>query len=292
MNSEEYREQIRRRVEQELAEDQNESVAAESLDQPDGPEELLQVLGDAKRTAEERRAALQALQQLSFDPASFAPIRPAFIETLRKIIEDPDERLREMALEILAQERDEYAQRRLLAGLRGDEKRLISDDRAIQFLGYDIHAEHYPILRRLAQESDNPVTRREAVKALSSDTESADLLLDIYGNKSEDDDVRRASASALLSVDPVRFEERAKEAVVDDSDAESVRAASLTALTYYANSAIASDHSFVERVAKVETRTPELAGMGEESAAATSDEIEEGALAKAVRLFQSRYGVR
>ena len=103
--------------------------------------------------------------------------------------------------------------------------------------------------------------------------------------------MRRASASSLLSVDPLRFEEQAKQAVVDDSNSEAVRAASLTALTYFANpTAIASDKEFVERLAKVETRVPEMMAFGDRTKAPESPE--QGALAKAVRLFQSRFGVK
>lgn len=287
MNNEEYREQLRRQIEEELAQ-QPALAAAAASDAPPDPEPYLQILGDANRSAEERRAALVTLQQLSFNVPLLAEFRPAFIETLRAIIDDPDERLRDMALESLAQEKDEYAQRRLLAGLRRDEEPLVSDKTAIQFLSYDIHAEHFPILRRLARESPDAATRREAVHALAADTESADLLLAIYADKNEDDEVRSASGSALLAVDPLRFEERAKETVIDDSDAESVRAASLTALTYYGNpSALAEDADFMGRVAQVDTRGPALS-----AAAAAGAESDDGTLAKAVRMFQSRYGVR
>jgi hypothetical protein len=291
MKSEEYREQIRRQVERELTGQQSKGLAAaDSAAMSDDPEQLLRTLRDTTRAAEERVAALQMLQQVSFNTAAFAEFRPAFIETLRAIIDDTDERLRSMALESLAQEKDEYAQRRLLANLAGEAEPLVSEQQAIQYLGYDIHGEHFPLMRRLAVEASDPATRREAVKVLASDSESADLLLDIYGNKSEVDEVRRASASALLSVDPLRFEERAKETVVDDDDTESVRAASLTALTYYGNpSALGNDTDFVDRVAKVETRVPELLGVAK---GALEGGTEEGALAKAVGVFQAKYGVR
>lgn len=291
MKSEEYREQLRRQVERELDGQSQRLAADDSAAVSDDPEQLLRTLRDTTRPAEERLAALQMLQQGSFNTAAFAEFRPAFIETLRAIVDDADERLRSMALESLAQEKDEYAQRRLLASLAGEADPLVSDQQAIQYLSYDIHGEHFPLMRRLAVEASDPATRREAVKVLSSDTESADLLLNIYGNKGEVDEVRRASASALLSVDPVRFEERAKETVVDDDDAESVRAASLTALTYYGNpSALENDKEFVERVAKVETRVPELLGVADEAQPEVG--AGESALAKAIRVFQSRYGVR
>ena len=285
MNREEYREQIRREIEEERAGASDEaSLLSAAPEDPRNADQLLEVLGDPSRGADARRAALQALQQLSFHTPLFARIRPAYIATLRKVIEDPDQRLREMAIEALAQEKDEYVQRRLVDGLERREEPLVPDEKAIQFLGYDIHAQHFPVIRRLARESADAATRREAVKLLSSDTQSADLLAGIYDDKNEDDDVRRASVSALMSVDPLKFEERAKQVVVDDSDAESVRAASLTALTYFANpTALASDTDFVDRVASVGAGAPELLGLGTEG---------EGDLAKAVRLFRAKYASR
>jgi HEAT repeat protein len=285
MNSEEYREQIRKEVEEELARQKDSSEAALASAAPEPtPQDLVQTLADKSESASARRAALQALQQLAFKVPQFAAIRPAFIEALRTVIDDPDTHLREQAVETLAQEKDEYVQRRLLEGLEHKEKKLVDDQKAIQFLGYDVHAEHYPILRKLAKDSPDAGTRREAVQALAADPQSSNLLYDIYDNKSEDDEVRSASASALMSVAPEKFEERAKQAVVDESDAENVRAASLTALTYFSPEAIEKDKGFVEQVKGVE------AAMAPPDAAlsAASDE-DASPLAKAVRKFRARY---
>lgn len=252
MNSNDYREQIRRGIEDELR-------SRPPGFRPEAGESGLQwlrILRDPRQPTEARRAALQGLQQLSFNVASFAELRADYIAVLRAIIDDPDRELREGALEALAQEKDEYAQRRLLAGLNREEEPRVDDAKAILLLSYDIHAEHFPVMRRLAQEASELDTRREAVKALSADTESADLLYDIFDNRSENDSVRRAGASALMSVDPVRFEQRAKQAVLDASEAESVRASSLTALAYFAPAtALAGDTAFMEGVSNVEPST-------------------------------------
>ena len=285
MNSDEYREQIRKEVEEELARQKDSSEAALASAAPElTPQDQLRILGDKTESASARRGALQALQQLAFKVPQFAEIRPAFIEVLRTVIDDPDAQLREQAIEALAQEKDEYVQRRLLEGLRHEGKKLVDDQKAIQFLGYDVHAEHYPILRKLAQDSPDAGTRREAVQALAADPQSANLLYDIYDNKTEDEDVRNSSASALMNVAPEKFEERAKQAVVDESDSENVRAASLTALTYFSPEAIEKDKDFVEQVKNVE------AAMAPPDAALSAAGDEEASpLAKAVRKFRSRY---
>ena len=77
--------------------------------------------------------------------------------------------------------------------------------------------------------------------------------------------------------------------MLDDSDTESVRAASLTALTHFGNpTELAEDTDFARQVERMEVRVPmlESAGFGGAGDAAP----EEGALKKAVSVFQSRHG--
>jgi len=282
MNSNEYREQIRREIEGALGRSRPGLAGAPAASVPESARQSLAVLGDPAQSAETRRAALQALQQLSFNVKAFAAVRAEYIAVLRRIVDDPDAGLREGALETLAQEKDEFAQRRLLAGLNREEPPLVDDGKAIQFLAYDIHAEHFPAMRRLAQDAPDPDTRREAVKALSADTDAADLLYRIFDDTREDEGVRQASASALLSVDPARFEQRAKQAVLDAGDADSVRAAALTALTYFANpAALAGDNQFMDGVSNVESAPTPAAIPNAESG---------GDLAKALRLFREKHG--
>jgi hypothetical protein len=286
MTSNEYREQIRREIEKELGGRDASLRAVPAASPSESAREWLRTLGDQAQPAASRRAALEALQQLSFKANAFAAIRAEYIDALRSVIDDPDRQLREIALETLAQEKDEYAQRRLLAGLNREEAPLVEDSKAIQFLGYDIHADHFPTMRRLAENAPDVDTRREAVKVLAADTDSANLLYGIFDNRSEDDSVRRASASALLSVDPARFEERAKQVVLDASDAESVRAAALTALTYFANpTALADDPQFMNGVSNLRPPAPPSAALTTGLAPEP-----EGDLAKAVRMFTQRHG--
>ena len=116
MNSNEYREQIRREIEGALGRSRPGLAGAPAASVPESARQSLAVLGDPAQSAETRRAALQALQQLSFNVKAFAAVRAEYIAVLRRIVDDPDAGLREGALETLAQEKDEFAQRRLLAG--------------------------------------------------------------------------------------------------------------------------------------------------------------------------------
>lgn len=266
------------------------TLTAGARDDPAKIEQLLAIVADAARDSKIRQAAFKGLQQLSFSSVLFRRMNAQFIATLRTLMDDPDPVLRELAVERLAQEKDAIVQQRLLDGLERREEPLVDDVEAIQLLGYDIHGAFFPVMRRLAKESPDPAVRTEAVNVLAADTASADLLLEIFDDKTENDDVRRASASALMSVARDRFEPRAKEAVLDDSDTEAVRASSLTALTHSPNrDGVARDSEFVARLSNVAPS----AGTFEESMTLEAPRMEpaEGDLAKAIRIFKERHGL-
>lgn len=270
------------------------TLTAGARNDPAKIEQLLAIVADTGRDSKVRQAAFKGLQQLSFSSALFRRMNAQFIAALRTLMDDPDPVLRELAVERLAQEKDPLVQQRLLDGLERREEPLVDDVEAIQLLGYDIHGAFFPVMRRLAKESPDAAVRTEAVNVLAADTASADLLLEIFGDKNEHDDVRRASASALMSVDRNRFEPRAKEAVLDDSDTEAVRASSLSALTHSPNrEGVASDSEFVARLENVAPSAPAPAPTFEESLALEAPRMgpAEGDLAKAIRIFKERNGL-
>lgn len=196
---------------------------------------LFDLAADASEAPELRSGVLRILRQLRFSSVLLNERRARYIETLRPIIDDPDPTLRQDALEMLAQEKDEYVQRRLLESLTSGAPLAASLEKTIQFIGYDIHAEHFPVLRRIARDSPSAGARREAVRLLASDPQSAELLRDIFRDRNEDQQVRRAGANGYLSLDPVGFEQEAKKIVFDQGEDEDVRAASLSALSHFAH---------------------------------------------------------
>jgi HEAT repeat protein len=204
-----------------------------------------------------RLAALQVLQQSTFSAATFNPKRPEYLAALRTVIGDPDVSLREQALEILAQEKDEYAQRRLLESLKYPSQALVPPEKAIQLLGYDIHAEHYPILRKTVQDPPSPEAKREAVRMLGSDPVSKELLTGILMDKNERREVRNASASALQSLAPGEFEERAREIAFAQDEYPDIRATAINALTLFADQdALDQDAELVGRVEQLREEAP------------------------------------
>jgi HEAT repeat protein len=221
------------------------------------PDLAISLLSDSTEPAVVRLAALQVLQTISFRRAAFSPKRPEYLAALRTIIDEPDASLRQGGLEILAQHKDEYVQRRLLEGLEDASQALVPPERAVQLLGYDVHAEHYPILRDMVQNPPSPEAKREAVRLLASDPTSKELLINVLTDKDEDREVRTASASALLALAPAEFEEQAKQIVLDDEEDDELRATSITALTHLANQeALSQDAELTGRVEQLRDQSP------------------------------------
>lgn len=284
------------------------SLIRRAYQEEEALDQLFAIVSDPTADALLRRAALEGLRELAVASRVLKDRNVQLIAMLRGLVEDPDQELRETAISMLAQRKDEFVQRRLLDGLERREEPLVDDTRAIVLLGNDIHAGFIPTMRRLAKESPNPAVRLEATKLLAADPASADLLFEIFDDKSEDDEVRRASASALMSVARDRFEPRAKEAVLDEDDTDQVRAASLTTLTHFAGPE-QIDSDFITSVANVDTSSSERIVTSDaddafkvregdlaeavRSAAPDADDafkVREGDLAKAVRIFKERHG--
>jgi hypothetical protein len=213
---------------------------------------LFGLAGDSSEPAELRSGVLRILRQLRFSSVRLNENRAKYIETLRPLVDEPDPTLRQDALEMLAQEKDEYVQRRLLESLSSGAPLAGSLEKTVQLLGYDIHAEHYPVLRRIATEAPGADARREAVRLLASDPQSIGLLKKIFRDRNEDQQVRRASGNGYLSLDPQGFEQEAKAVVFDQGEDEDVRAASLSALTHFAHPSVrdAELNEYVESMEK------------------------------------------
>lgn len=207
------------------------------------------LLGDSAEPAVLRLAALRVLQQSSFSGPAFNPKRPEFLAALRTVIDDENASLRQEALEILTLHNDEFAQRRLLEGLEDSSQALVSPEKAVQLLGNDIHAEHYPILRDMVQNPPSPEAKEEAVRLLASDPNSKELLADTLKDKDEHRKVRNASAAALQSLAPEEFAEQAKQIVYDPEEYDELRATAINALTLFADQeALNQDAELTERV--------------------------------------------
>jgi hypothetical protein len=209
----------------------------------------LKVLRDRDQPIKVRLAALQSLQAASFSVIEFEPCREDYLATLREIVDDPDPELRQRVLGILARENDGYAQQRLLEGLQNPEKALVPPEKALQLLSYDVHADAYPVAREIVNRPPNADAKREALRLLSADANSAPMFEKLLRDKDEDREIRQISAAALQAVKPKRFQEQARELLLDNKEYDDIQATALTALTQFGDDkAVAKDEQLLKRV--------------------------------------------
>jgi hypothetical protein len=230
------------------------ALQAMSLEVDDHPElidALLEYLREAGHPSGRRLTVLNLLQEISFRMVGFPAKRPEYLAVLRSIIEDPDSQLRRVAIGILAREKDDHVQRRLVDGLEGTSKALVPAAKAIQFLAYDVHSEYFPIAKRIVDRPPDQAAKVEAVRLLAADPSAKDLLVRILEDRAEKLEVKMAAAVALQSLDPKEFERQARRIVLDDDEDDQLRALSLNALTYFGNPAAQSEDEELAR--RVET---------------------------------------
>jgi hypothetical protein len=193
--------------------------------------DLLVTLRNRDEPLRVRMAALQALGGLDFLGARFDPFRADYKQALRDVATDPEPDLRERALELLAIDKDPFAQELLARGLKEPKEALVSEAKAIQFLGYDDHGEFVPLVREIYERTTG-AAREEALRVLATDPQSEQLFTRLLKDKSETRGVRRLSASGLQSLNPDAFEKTAHRIVADEDDDNDIRAASLAALAH------------------------------------------------------------
>ncbi len=212
-------------------------------------QQMLDVLRNREEPIEVRLAALQSIQAASFSVLAFESCRADYIATLRELVDDPDPELRQRVLGILARENDGFVQKKLLEGLKKPEKALVSPEKALQLLSYDVHSEAYPIAREIVKNPPNADARREALRLLSADSAAVPMFEKILRDKEETAELRQLSASALHTLKPEKLQEHAREIVLDKNEFDDIQAVSLTALTQFADQeAVAGDDELRKRV--------------------------------------------
>ena len=193
---------------------------------------LIGLVADAGENAEVRRAALSAIEASSFKTVDFRRYAPDFREALRVAATDDDSDLRAGALDVLALGKDSYAQQLLVDGLRNPGQALVTPVQAVRMLGYDVHAEHYPLLREIVATSKQPTLRRAALRLLAADSGSRALMRSIATDKAEDPGARATAAVALQVLAPRDFDQVARTVVLDDDDDDDLRATLISAVTH------------------------------------------------------------
>lgn len=127
------------------------------------------------------------------------------------------------------------AQDLMVKGLDDPAKAVVPADTALQLLSASPHSGVVPAARRLAAESNVEQVRLQAMRVLGADAQSQPLLERVYQNKAEVPGVRQVAGAALRSVAPMRFQELARQTVLDDGESDALIAGGLTALRHTGN---------------------------------------------------------
>ncbi len=197
----------------------------------------IDLVKDANQPAALRVVALKALQGASFHAPRLQASQPEFLAALRESARDADADIRQRALSALAQHKDEFAQRLLMEGLQNPAAALVPPEKAVELLAYDIHAEHYALLRELASRPPNEATRIQAIRSLAADPGAAPLLRTILRNPADGLEARTRAAHTLRVLDAAAFEGEAKAIIANDAESDELRAMCLMALTVFGDRA-------------------------------------------------------
>lgn len=215
-------------------------------------DEVIAMIKDETLPPVLRLAALTVAQINTFSSPLFEAKMPAYTNALRSVIDDKDKALRETATEYLALNSDEYVQRRLIEGLNNPQKEIVKPEVAVQLLSYDLHADHFPILRKLAENPPNARTKKEALRNLAADANSQDLLKKTLEDKTEDPETRHVCAVALQSLQPEALKPIAKDLILDENENEELKAALLNTLMHVEDKReLDNDTEFEEKLDKM-----------------------------------------
>jgi hypothetical protein len=218
---------------------------------------VLAILRNTNEPVDVRLGAMDTLATAAFSVVAFEPCRNDYIATLREVVQDANEQIRERALGLLAGEKDGYAQKTLLEGLKKPEKALVPPEKALQLLGYDVHAEAYAVARAMVNNPPNEAAKREALRLLAADAASAPLFEKLLRDKGEQRDIRQIAASALHAIDPENLQKHARELLLDDSDYDDIRATSLTAVEQFGtHESVANDVALLKSVDRMSKAAP------------------------------------
>lgn len=210
---------------------------------------MLKILRNKDEPVEVRLAALQSLAAAAFSVIAFESCRSDYIATLREVAQDADPEIRQRSLGLLAREKDGFAQKKLLEGLKNPQKALVPPEKALQLLSYDVHAETYSVARAIVSKPPSDDAKREALRLLAADATSAPLFEKILRDKDELREIRQISASALHTLKPESLQKNAREMLLDPSEYDDIQATSLTALTQFGDDeAVGKDKALLKSI--------------------------------------------
>jgi hypothetical protein len=216
---------------------------------------VLRLLKNKNLSADLRKAAFNCIQTVRFSSPVIAGLQTQITDAFKSLVEDKNQKIRESVITYLAQQKDEFVQRKLLEGITEPAKALLPEEKAVHLLGYDIHAGIYPTLRSIVEKSSNNYSRMEAIHILGSEPDARDLLLKVYNNKKERFGVRKNSLMALKMYHPEEFNTVAAATAVDSNENANIRAVSINALAHSNSENAYNNPAVAEHLRKISSKT-------------------------------------
>lgn len=192
--------------------------------------DTINIVTDEQEPLVIRRAALHSLIAVRFASSALRALMPQFKQAMRKLLDDRDPELVQLAAEILAAEKDEAVQGVLLEQLRNNATGAIPKEKAIQLLSLDIRADFIPVIREVLTKTEDPNVQIEAITALSNDPDSKGMIREKLEDKGSNQEVRMASITALNTGPTGELTPLLKNIVKDQGESFELRKASLGAL--------------------------------------------------------------
>ena len=195
--------------------------------------DVLKLVSDADNDPNLRYAALSAIQAAAFNTQGFEEFRTSYLAGLRKLRADADPEIRSRVLGLLARENDPSTQDALIKGLEEPDKALLTPEKALQLLGYNLHAGAYEVARRIADDPPNSLARREALRILATNSDSIGYFEGMLLDKTEPTPIRQLAAHSLNQLAPDRLQQAARALAVDETEDTDVKSLSLVALANF-----------------------------------------------------------
>ena len=152
-------------------------------------------------------------------------------------------------------EKDGVAQKKLLEGLKNPDKALVPPEKALQLLGYDVHAE--PTRSRATSCSKPPNEAAPSARpcACSPRTPpSAPLFEKLLRDKDELREIRQIVGLGAARAATAKLQTHARDILLDESDYDDIQATSLSALTQFGDEeAVGDDTALMKSVDRFST---------------------------------------
>lgn len=152
-----------------------------------------------------RLQTLNTLGLLGFTPFGMQAVGDDIISTYRKLVNDNEIEYRRTAFNYLAVRGDDFAQQLLIQGLQNPQQSLLPSSESIAMLSFDIHGDHYPVIFKVMQETNEKATLIEAIRVLGNYAPARPEIIKYLNDQQEDREVRLSAMKTLNAFDQDNF---------------------------------------------------------------------------------------